>query len=569
MKLKIKILLLTVGTFLLGGYSIAATGILKVSTMSKNSARTNMNLLVSNFAEELNSSLLQIEDATEFVENISYRYMESTDKLKTDPAYRQSYQDDLLSSFDAITDRNSGNAEEVGRTPGACAYYMVFNPAITDNQEGFFYVKEKGATTYKEHEVTKIEDYDASEDKHVYWWTQATSDTYNPEHKAMWLDPYQNDNIGRELISYVIPLWSKDNKDLIGIIGMDMDFDYIRSQTKEITVFKTGTAILENDDGSIAYMKGRRETLTTGTSERPVITITQNADIYNSNKTSGDQLIFYTIDGVEKGLSFTSLRNGMKLYLVAPTKEIYQEEKNSVIEIASLMLVTIGVLILISTFIISYWTKPIQALNEATKEISDDNLNIPELEVKSHDEIGELTHSFNKMADQLKKKDERLQEMIYTDPMTKVYNKGAYELRVKQLSLDIEAKRAFFTLIMCDINNLKYINDTYGHEAGDENINLTAKTLLQIFDKHDIFRIGGDEFVIILQDTNIHQIKDKLDDLVKYSYQPSTDPEKPYHTVSFSLGYTQIKEEDTSYSEIFARAEKSMYDVKDRIHKGR
>ena len=63
MKLRTKILILTIAAFLLGGYSIAATGIVKVTEMADTSARTQMSLMVTNFANEIDDSLLQIEDA--------------------------------------------------------------------------------------------------------------------------------------------------------------------------------------------------------------------------------------------------------------------------------------------------------------------------------------------------------------------------------------------------------------------------------------------------------------------------------------------------------------------------
>ncbi len=60
-----------------------------------------------------------------------------------------------------------------------------------------------------------------------------------------------------------------------------------------LSIAQSGHTLLENADGTLAYMPERRPTLTTGTSARPDVTITKNKDIYDKESSSGDQLIFY------------------------------------------------------------------------------------------------------------------------------------------------------------------------------------------------------------------------------------------------------------------------------------
>ena len=55
-----------------------------------------------------------------------------------------------------------------------------------------------------------------------------------------------------------------------------------------------------------------------------------------------------------------------------------------------------------------------------------------------------------------------------------------------------------FALAVCDVNGLKYVNDTYGHKAGDETIVAAARFICELFDHSPVFRIGGDEFVVVL-----------------------------------------------------------------------
>ena len=66
---------------------------------------------------------------------------------------------------------------------------------------------------------------------------------------------------------------------------------------------------------------------------------------------------------------------------------------------------------------------------------------------------------------------------------------------------------------MADINNLKYVNDTYGHELGDEYIKGCCRIICNIFEESQVYRIGGDEFVVILKDSDYFCRVMLMDDL--------------------------------------------------------
>lgn len=108
-------------------------------------------------------------------------------------------------------------------------------------------------------------------------------------------------------------------------------------------------------------------------------------------------------------------------------------------------------------------------------------------------------------------------DAAYKDPLTGVKSKAAYaeaERRMNEALADGYTDP--FSVVVCDVNGLKFINDTLGHKAGDEYIQKAAKMICEVFTHSPVYRTGGDEFVVILSDTDyLHRrvLMQKLHDL--------------------------------------------------------
>ena len=112
-------------------------------------------------------------------------------------------------------------------------------------------------------------------------------------------------------------------------------------------------------------------------------------------------------------------------------------------------------------------------------------------------------------------------------------------------------------LVFLDINGLKKVNDNDGHLAGDNLIRRAANTLLSVFTENDIFRVGGDEFVVILRGAEENQIKDYINKLHKKAKK---------NDVSFAVGYAMTnKSEDIE--KILKEADTNMYEDKRKFYK--
>ena len=99
----------------------------------------------------------------------------------------------------------------------------------------------------------------------------------------------------------------------------------------------------------------------------------------------------------------------------------------------------------------------------------------------------------------IKNYDFRLKNLAEHDQLTGIGNRTSYEWEVLRCGQEL-GKHKDFAIGVWDLNNLKAINDVYGHQAGDECLKVFASKLRETFTGSPVFRIGGDEFVIIFQD---------------------------------------------------------------------
>ncbi len=157
-------------------------------------------------------------------------------------------------------------------------------------------------------------------------------------------------------------------------------------------------------------------------------------------------------------------------------------------------------------------------------------------------------------------------ELARRDDLTGTKNKTAYlELvRSVQSNIDNGIDYLTFAVVVCDINGLKEINDTEGHQAGDEYICRCAKLICEIFAHSPVFRIGGDEFVVFVRGGDYASRSDLFEKLRKQVLQNKNIKGMPVVATGIS-SYDPAA--DKTVSAVFERADNMMYENK-RILKG-
>ena len=155
--------------------------------------------------------------------------------------------------------------------------------------------------------------------------------------------------------------------------------------------------------------------------------------------------------------------------------------------------------------------------------------------------------------------------LAYTDPLTGVKSKHAYvEMEEKYDKLILENKIDNFAVVVFDLNGLKEINDTRGHDAGDAYIIESVNVIAKYFPFDNIYRFGGDEFVAILEGKEYEdrqKIHNDFMDLINQNVIYN-DVSKPV----ISSGISRFKKGvDNTYHAVFYRADKMMYTRKDYL----
>ena len=159
-----------------------------------------------------------------------------------------------------------------------------------------------------------------------------------------------------------------------------------------------------------------------------------------------------------------------------------------------------------------------------------------------------------------------LSTLAYTDPLTGIMNRTKYEEVVNELE---NKENNEVIIVSFDLNNLKKINDTNGHEAGDVYIKTFTKVLKDVFEKLGfVGRIGGDEFIAIIENKSI-EIKSIIDSM-QNKFAKKMEDNKCDFEASFAYGVANSRSDDVkNIEDLIKLADKRMYEYKKEQKLGR
>lgn len=166
---------------------------------------------------------------------------------------------------------------------------------------------------------------------------------------------------------------------------------------------------------------------------------------------------------------------------------------------------------------------------------------------------------------QLSRLNNKLLDLSHTDSLTSVRNRNAYEEKVRDFDFMIRTNPDFvrFSLAVFDLNGLKIINDSYGHEKGDDYIIDACAILCRAFEHSLVYRIGGDEFVVLLCEEDDKRKYDIINQLYLDIDKRNEADIEAFKKISFAGGVAEFDAtKDKCFSDVFNRADSVMYEKK-------
>jgi len=436
--------------------------------------------------------------------------------------------------------------EMASKTNGVLTYYYRIDPAVSNTVKGFWYTDLDGKG-FVEHKVTDITLYNTEDTSKLVWFTVPKA-----KGEPIWLPPYITDNLDKRVISYNVPIYYQGR--FIGVVGIEIDYSTMAEQVDSIRLYTNGYAFLNDTKGDLFYHP--RIDVTKLTEEtKPQVP----ADILGE-----DTFIHYTFDGVEKEAAWLPLSNGMRLNVTVPVSETEGEWQELIWNILS---VALGVLLASSLFTMYYTkhiTKPLEELTEAAEQVDKGNYNIA-LDYDRDDEVGRLMNTFKRLTEHMKENISTLNRRAYVDALTAVRNKWAYASYIEDLQacMDSDKEQMKFAVGVFDCDDLKSINDKYGHDKGDIYLQKASHLMCRIFQHSPVFRIGGDEFSVIFQNDAFRDREALLQEFTQAMAEVNVSTENPWEQVRVSFGVSVYDpENDGAVIDVVRRADEHMYENK-------
>ena len=569
-----KLMLLNIiGAFILA-VTLVAVAIALSSKILSEGASAQMNLFCEERADDINLEMARIEDAVSSLARWTRSRIPDVETIKEDGELRDAIVDDADDLIRFMTEHNDF-------IEGAYIHYTLDVTGITDREEGVYYTRNDDGN-FKTIPFTQEEIVNdpVAED----WY-------YGPIRlgEPAWTKPYYDYSVENYIVSYIEPVFIGDTP--VAVIGIDISFTRVIDWVDTFSYQESGYMFLKEADGTVHY---HYDDLVNGHMHGDEMDqVQENGELMNEPAT-GTELVRYYFKDRERAMVFVTLRNGMKLVLCDDYANIYSERDNAVVLMIILSVLITMLIAIVAVVMVNRITDPLRKITEAARAVSENNFDV-DLPPENDDEIGELSkmtrlaienararaekaaskvreqeRKIEKSAKVLKQQGDDLvamKNLAYVDSLTNVKNKLAYDDTVEYINEKIRNGTAEFAVIMCDLNYLKHINDNLGHQAGDEAIQKAAKILCKAFPMSTVFRIGGDEFVIIPSVLEYAKIDERLDVLKMMLRDQKKSSDDYLERISIAFGCAVFdREKDHSFREVFERADKMMYEEKKKIH---
>jgi len=369
-------------------------------------------------------------------------------------------------------------------------------------------------------------------------------------------------------------------------------------------------AVVQNDTGTAAYLMGTAPILAGGVEVGRLVILTRIDDValaglrpdrqHDLAVVTSDRVVASTglaADGASWTMPSPAAREGgvsviggskqlveavpllvgggdSDLWIAASTPYSPVREAANGMWVRTPSMFGIGILAaaLIAAWVAARISRPLRQLTDATARLSAGELDA-RATASSHDEIGKLARAFNRMGTELRDRAQRLdiafdelRHLSETDPLTGLLNRRTLQQHLQEETERARLDGSTLAIVMLDIDDFKFFNDTYGHLAGDQVIVRVARVLKRMCRRGEwIGRYGGDEFMLVLRDSSIADAERAAERLrVAQAREPFMAPDGQLIPVRLSAGISGIPASAREAAELVACADANLYESKRR-----
>lgn len=509
---------------------VATVGLVFFNELIVRSSEEIMMLTCDNKTQQMNSWFSSIEQSVNLFHDYCEKIMPSDENLLRDIDYMTAHVENVSNLLE----------DTAFNTEYAATMFYRFDPSFLPGDFGLFLVKHKNGSIVR-FEPTDLNLYTKNDEGRTLWWFEPIENK-----KPTWILPYYNINITSEIISYVIPIYV--NEKPFGVIGMDIEFSKLQEMVNSVNLQTKTHAMLITKTGDLLYSKHNY----------PDEYSDELAEIIKNIATEGtaenQKLQSYSFLGKKHQFAHRTLKNGMLLVVAVPYNELH--ESKYMLGIQSLIVIVIGLLIsvVISANITKKLTYSLRKLTQSAEQLGKGNYKL-DIEINEKDEIGILSKTLKEAAIEIEKSNHQINMLAYIDSLTGTKNRHCFNRFIGNLNGLIQKNVG---TIFCDLNGLKYTNDNFGHEAGDKMICDFSEILKTVFPGDEVFRLSGDEFIVLALGKTREDFYKDIENLKYYNEKK----EFPFA----GIGYVWTCETD-NLVETINRAEEEMYKQKAEIYK--
>ena len=274
-------------------------------------------------------------------------------------------------------------------TRGAMAVYLRYNPDDFGPTSGFWYTINMENNSWESIVPTDMSLYEKDDLEHVGWYYVPVASG-----QPMWMEPYYNANINVNMISYIVPFFYDGYT--VGIIGMDINMDFLKDAVAKVSVYDSGHAFLIDKNGNVMYHEAYPGGIV-------FADLPQNDQLYFSkilNLKMDEPVVFESMDGIKQKVILKELKNGMLLGIYAPLSEINTPQHTLLYHMAFISAIILLMAVLFILIWVNTQTKPIKKMTNVAEHYAKGDFS-EKISVQSQDEIGILSRSLQTMSTSL------------------------------------------------------------------------------------------------------------------------------------------------------------------------